>query len=1385
MVLDPITAVGIASSFAQLIEIGFKIGHRIRLFTSAQVELPSTLRDAGDRLDLVIKSLVRLQNDSDAATELSNFLIGLKRRMESLDEIIDKYLPKDDDSTTTKLVAAVRSLGKDRKVEKLSEELQSDVIYLTGYLTARMSVAALTSSGGTGRHLEGRKLFRIPYKKVSHFVGREALLNELSASMDEPATGHTAPVIVLQGMGGQGKTQTALEYCHRAWRRERYKAVMWLNATSESSLVKSLANLAELFKEPGQILIDNEARAQFVKRVLESWSESFLLVFDNYDEPEQFRNVHEYFPAADQGRILFTTRDPDTWRLGKQIKVDGMLEIEGLDLLFDVTGVEETPDNLSNGKDIIRRLGYLPLAIDQAGAYIHDSDGEIGLDEFLEFFEQETTDILESTPAVWEYLDLAKESQREHAKSVFSTWELSLSRLPLETDDGKKIVEFLSVLGFFHPESIPEDLFRIYLLRNPDPTLHPPWFTLFQDSSGTWSSKKFRDWAMRLRKLSLITGFSRTTTSDDSSTPNTTATKPKLKSANSSKTSTQGNLQLALHPLVSDWLRLRPTDPTARQTAFRTFSAIMAQNCAEYHVTTWLLGLTFRIPVARKNAFLQHLSQYERRLIGYMGDDTDALPPAPTLMPNIDKDVACAELCLGLFLTDANLFDRALVIYEWLLRVCDARPGVLKSRIHGWVAERILNDMAFVGNHLGAFERGQSLEKHFAEKYGSESLEYLEVLLVGISMGVDTYKYEEVARVTRECYNKLEAMMAEEERAGRKPTDLEERDDDDDTEWSMWEEANSLWEQYALELAISLWELDEPETLEESAKILERVCKAGTKSKDVKQGSTKWNWRMWILANSMTDHVGQKGNMVTELLYLVEKELGKENFTYFATQQELAELLQDQGKYVEAEDLIRECIKNTRDYPPREDSDLYMLGQLRNSLMKQSKIEEAIETHLQGLRICESRKNPEHWTYWEWKYWYCELLLKKGDLDLAEKSIKECINATKDITVRNFDIEMLTCLRQILVAQKRFTEAVELTRKIVDMVKDRDVMTVANKRAWVRDLANLINVGLRDPREAERVISQLENPNALELNNRLVFRHSIDDIEMVETSTSIMLDLLNCFGTGLEEITEPPLDSKHTYASLAQEVCNRLKKKDTPQRHHLATWDEAEDEDEDPVDRPMGEPIIVQGNWSIYAFFLHRSLTSLRLGDFAAATHYQELYKSLFELFKEKHKDRFGIAFKAVESKIRIMLELKKSGNHSETGMRILGDMISWAENRCRELLGVDAPETRKLESLSELRNSVIKSLDLELLGASLSMKSLDILPAHYRPHASTDTLVSNAGQDSVGEQGHVGDHEGSLEMLSGMDRQPKMFALQRRPTDLARMAMEMEVPDCTRGRNT
>lgn len=74
---------------------------------------------------------------------------------------------------------------------------------------------------------------------IERSLGRRVFLDQIENELrtygkgQDPRRG--VPKIILHGMSGQGKTQTALEIGERLLNSRQFQTVVWLNATSEAT----------------------------------------------------------------------------------------------------------------------------------------------------------------------------------------------------------------------------------------------------------------------------------------------------------------------------------------------------------------------------------------------------------------------------------------------------------------------------------------------------------------------------------------------------------------------------------------------------------------------------------------------------------------------------------------------------------------------------------------------------------------------------------------------------------------------------------------------------------------------------------------------------------------------------------------------------------------------------------------------------------------------------------------------------------------------------------------------------------------------------------------------------------------------------------------------
>ncbi len=104
----------------------------------------------------------------------------------------------------------------------------------------------------------------VPYERNAFFTGREPLLRQLHEMLHQKGAGVLSQPQALSGLGGIGKTQTALEYSYRY--RHEYHTIFWIRAESEAALNTSYAEIARLLALAEQEAPDADKLIQAVKQ---------------------------------------------------------------------------------------------------------------------------------------------------------------------------------------------------------------------------------------------------------------------------------------------------------------------------------------------------------------------------------------------------------------------------------------------------------------------------------------------------------------------------------------------------------------------------------------------------------------------------------------------------------------------------------------------------------------------------------------------------------------------------------------------------------------------------------------------------------------------------------------------------------------------------------------------------------------------------------------------------------------------------------------------------------------------------------------------------------------------------------------------------------------
>ena len=305
--MDPLSAFSLAAAIAQFVNYGFKVSERLRDYAKAGIDgIPQTLETISNQLPLLLNALERVKAnlegselDYDTRCILKGVIAGCTVQIGKVDKIMDKVLSVEGDSKAARVRKAVRSLGTDDKLAAIEKNLQTYISVLILHHVVDDSVAVPIVTTET-------TYFEVPVELVSPFHDRNDLIGNIDAALQSVKTSQVeSPVsVTLRGEAGVGKTQLALEYCHRTHQQGHFKTVFWLNASTPQILTASLRNAATVVRRSREG--SDTDKLEFIDNfLLERWH-PWLLILDGYEQTP-FRNIFDLLPKSGCGAYLFTT----------------------------------------------------------------------------------------------------------------------------------------------------------------------------------------------------------------------------------------------------------------------------------------------------------------------------------------------------------------------------------------------------------------------------------------------------------------------------------------------------------------------------------------------------------------------------------------------------------------------------------------------------------------------------------------------------------------------------------------------------------------------------------------------------------------------------------------------------------------------------------------------------------------------------------------------------------------------------------------------------------------------------------------------------------------------------------------------------------------------
>jgi tetratricopeptide (TPR) repeat protein len=446
----------------------------------------------------------------------------------------------------------------------------------------------------------------------------------------------TPRIVILVASGGKGKSQIALEYAKRHYEDRIYQGVFCIDACSEDTARLGLSEICDTL-DPSSSTQDESSKASKALRLFESTNyKKWLLILDNYDDTELFE-LSLFIPKNRSGDVLITSRDRRTEKYGKVLEVPPMSDVDAIEMVR--SRYQQHIGSLDGWDDaavssLLKELGNLPLAIEQAVSYLHCS--QRSMKDFLVYYKKNSAEVLRFVPENNDFRRLSVQkgsSWISKSLSVLSTWEMSFAAVSEIGDKkskgknvGRQAVEILQVSAFLDRKQISVSFLEGIL----DPGKN---ILKFDWTTRSRRLQQLLDTIKILDRWCLLEGLKQTDERSES---------------------------FSLHPLVQQWLVLRLSNSVRQEYLLKAIKQVEKQLERDH-------DQLLSTPLKEKREIVMHIDAIIRNL-----DDK-------ALCSGLDLELGRGMLSLttirfGSFYHDMGCLDRATDLYRRILHFREGEP---------------------------------------------------------------------------------------------------------------------------------------------------------------------------------------------------------------------------------------------------------------------------------------------------------------------------------------------------------------------------------------------------------------------------------------------------------------------------------------------------------------------------------------------------------------------------------------------------------------------------------------------------------------------------------------------------------------------------------------
>ncbi|MET7337294.1 FxSxx-COOH system tetratricopeptide repeat protein [Nonomuraea sp. NPDC005650] len=394
-------------------------------------------------------------------------IFGSRQQEETPPEIVELGdNPEDEDLQAALRVQIRRALGADPELaaeirqmlreaeapERVHVKASHGGVAVGGNVNAPFTTGA--NSPIDNRHIhaeirspaevEARDVRPFEWPRSTVFVGRDNNLDELAEALSTAgrAAADVRPMIaqqVIYGMGGIGKSELVRQYGARY--RDRYEVMVWITADTRTRILQGLAGLAETLHPPITLASDTEHAARWAARWLQMHA-GWLVVLDNLEDPADAEEWLDLLTHPN-GHVIITTRRDAYWA-GAHVHTLDLLSREAATQLIVAVSERTDAAEIVYAEQIAHELGYLPLALEQAAAFICQ-ERTFSLKYYLQQLHEQPNRM---------YTQTAFGTRAE--RTIARLWELHLVALQyLDRTHNLNTEHVLRIIAHLAPDNVP------------------------------------------------------------------------------------------------------------------------------------------------------------------------------------------------------------------------------------------------------------------------------------------------------------------------------------------------------------------------------------------------------------------------------------------------------------------------------------------------------------------------------------------------------------------------------------------------------------------------------------------------------------------------------------------------------------------------------------------------------------------------------------------------------------------------------------------------------------------------------------------------------------------------------------------------------------------